>query len=258
MIFKYKGIPVYYTETGEGRAVVLLHGFLENSTMWDVFIPEFSKKNKVICIDLLGHGQTGCLGYIHTMEMMADAVDAILNHLKIKSAIFIGHSMGGYVVLAYARNFPKKINGLCLMNSTAKADDNDRKKNRDRAIIAVKQNYKSFVRIAVVNLFRPKNRKIFSEQIKIIKKEALKIPVQGIIAALEGMKIREDRELIFRNGPFNKLMIISKKDPVLNYKSLIQQTTNSNIKVVEFPDGHMSHVENESLFLRTIMHFIDF
>lgn len=258
MIFEYKGIPIYYTETGKGSAVVLLHGFLENSTMWDVFIPELSKKNKVICIDLLGHGQTDCLGYIHTMEMMADAVDAVLNHLKIKSATFIGHSMGGYVALAYAEIFPKKINGLCLMNSTAKADDDDRKKNRDRAIIAVKQNHKTFVRIAVVNLFRPKNRKIFSKQIKLIKKEALKIPVQGIIAALEGMKNRKDREPIFKNGPFNKLMIISKKDPVLNYNSLILQTTNSDIDVVEFPDGHMSHVENESLFLRTITHFIDF
>ena len=52
-------------------------------------------------------------------------------------------------------------------------------------------------------------------------------------------------------------MIISKKDPVLDYNSLIKQTKNSDIKVVEFPDGHMSHVENETLFLHTIMHFVE-
>jgi len=71
------------------------------------------------------------------------------------------------------------------------------------------------------------------------------------------MKIRKGREDIFKNGTFKKLMIISKKDPVLDYNSLIKQTKNSDIKVVEFPDGHMSHVENETLFLHTIMHFVE-
>jgi pimeloyl-ACP methyl ester carboxylesterase len=183
MILQYKGITIFYTDKGHGKTIVLLHGFLENSSMWTPFISELTKKNRVVCIDLLGHGKTGCLGYIHTMELMAVAVKAVLNHLKINQSILIGHSMGGYVALAFAKNYKNNILGLCLMNSTTKADSVERKKNRDRAIIAVKYNYKSFVRIAVVNLFRPKNRKLFSKQIKPIKQEALKTPVQGIIAA---------------------------------------------------------------------------
>ena len=257
MILEHKGINIFYTDSGTGVPVVLLHGFLENSTMWDAFIPVLSKNNRIICIDLLGHGQTDCLGYIHSMELMADIVKAVLDHLTISKSIIIGHSMGGYVALAFAEKNPKDVIGLCLMNSTANADSSERKKNRDRAIIAVKQNYKTFVRIAVVNLFRPKNRRIFTKQIKFIKEEALKMPVQGIVAALEGMKIRKDREQLFKNSAFEKLMIISKKDPVLDYNSLIKQTKNSDIKVVEFPDGHMSHVENETLFLHTIMHFVE-
>ena len=165
--------------------------------------------------------------------------------------------MGGYVALAYAEIYSKEILGFCLMNSTAQADSEDRKQNRDRAIAAVKQNYKSFVGIAVVNLFRPKNRTIFSEQIKLIKQDALKTPVQGIIAALEGMKIRKDRTGLLKNSPFKKLMIVSKKDPVLNYNDLMEQAQNSDANVVEFPDGHMSHVENKSLFLQNIVHFIE-
>ena len=257
MILEHKGINIFYTDNGTDVPVVLLHGFLENSTMWDAFIPVLSKNNRIICIDLLGHGQTDCLGYIHSMELMADIVKAVLDHLKISQTIIIGHSMGGYVALAFAEKNPKDVIGLCLMNSTANADSSERKKNRDRAIIAVKQNYKTFVRIAVVNLFRPKNRRIFTKQIKFIKEEALKMPVQGIVAALEGMKIRKDREQLFKNSAYEKLMIISKKDPVLDFKSLIKQTKNSNIKVVEFPDGHMSHIENETLFLHTIVHFIE-
>jgi len=68
MILKYNGIPVFYTDKGHGTALILLHGFLENSTIWNPFIPHLSKDNRVISIDLLGHGKTGCLGYVHTME----------------------------------------------------------------------------------------------------------------------------------------------------------------------------------------------
>lgn len=257
MILQHKGINIFYTDKGKGAPIILLHGFLENATMWETLIPILSKKNRVICIDLLGHGQTGCLGYVHSMELMAETVRAVLDCLKITRSIIIGHSMGGYVALAYAEKYPKEILGLCLMNSTANADSPERKINRDRAIIAVKQNYKTFVRIAVVNLFRPKNRRIFNKEIKKIKSEALNTPIQGIIAALEGMKIRKGREDIFKNGTFKKLMIISKKDPVLDYKTLIQQSKDLKINTVEFPDGHMSHVENETLFLQTVVHFVE-
>lgn len=257
MILQYKGINVFYTDEGNGNAIVLLHGFLENSTMWNPFIPELSKNNRIICIDLLGHGKTECLGYIHTMELMADIVDVVLNHLKINKSTIIGHSMGGYVALAFAEKNPDKLNGLCLMNSTALADTVEKKQNRDRAIVAVKQNYKTFIRIAVNNLFRPKNRIAFANKIKDVVNEALQTPLQGIIAALEGMKIRNDRTHILKLSSFKKMMIISKKDPVLDYNSLIAQTQNNNITVVEFPDGHMSQIENESAFLINIMHFIE-
>jgi pimeloyl-ACP methyl ester carboxylesterase len=65
----YKNTAVHYIDIGKGAAVVLLHGFLENQSMWNHFIPELSQKNRVITIDLLGHGATGCLGYVHTMEL---------------------------------------------------------------------------------------------------------------------------------------------------------------------------------------------
>jgi len=258
MILPYKGINIFYTDDGKGITIVLLHGFLENLTMWNPFIPELSKNNRIVCIDLLGHGKTDCLGYLHTMEVMADAVNAVLSHLKIGKSTIIGHSMGGYVALAFAEKYPKEIEGICLMNSTASADTLERQTNRDRAILTVKQNHKTFVRIAIVNLFRPKNKRIFSEEIKYVKKEGLNTPIQGIIAALEGMKIRKDRWQIFKNGSFRKFMIISKKDPVLDYTTLINESKNSDIDIVEFPDGHMSHIENKELFLQSILYFIDF
>jgi len=257
MTLDYRGIPIYYSQKGSGKAVVLLHGFLESSTMWKDLASRISKTHKVITVDLLGHGQTGCLGYVHTMEQMAEAVEAVLKHLKVKKATLIGHSMGGYVALAFAELYPEKVEGLCLMNSTALEDTKEKRQNRDRAVEAVKQNHKTYIGLLIANLFRPKNRKIFSDEIKTIKEEALQFPVQGIVAALEGMKIRKNRVKLFRNAAFKKMMIIGLKDPVLEYSTLIDQTKDSDVEIVEFPDGHMSYIENKEEFTYKIMHFIE-
>ncbi len=256
MILQNKGINIFYTDNGKGSTLVLLHGFLENAAMWDPFIAILSKRYRVISIDLLGHGGTSCIGYIHTMEAMAAAVRAVLQHLKIRRSIFIGHSMGGYVALAFAEANPDALKGLCLLNSTASADTDEKRKNRDRAIKAVKQNYKIFVRMSISALFRPKNRTIFSEEIKHIKKEALKTPLQGIVAALEGMKIRNDREVLLHFSPYKKMIILGKKDPVLEFHSIIEQTKNAPIYVVELPDGHMSHIENFDGTLKALKTFV--
>jgi pimeloyl-ACP methyl ester carboxylesterase len=257
MIVEYKGCQIFYSDEGWGSPVVLLHGFLENSTMWDSLLPHLILSNRVICIDLLGHGQTGCIGYVHTMEAMADAVKAVIDVLKITTFKLIGHSMGGYVALALADKYPKLIDGLCLMNSTALEDNAERKINRDRAIEAVKKNHKTFIGLSITNLFAPDNRLSLAKAIELVKNEALKTPVQGIVAALEGMKIRPNREHILKSQTFKIMMIIGRKDPVLEYDTLIKQTQNTTVEVVEFPDGHMSHIENTYEFTYKILHFIE-
>jgi len=99
----------------------------------------FLKKNRVITIDLLGHGNSECLGYIHSMEDNADMIHEILSELRIRKAIFVGHSMGGYVALAFAELYPETVKGIVLLNSTSRADSEERKLNRDRAIKVVKK-----------------------------------------------------------------------------------------------------------------------
>ena len=67
----FKNAKISFSDSGKGSAVVLIHGFLENSTMWDKIVPELSKRNRIITIDLLGHGKTDCLGYVNSMELLA-------------------------------------------------------------------------------------------------------------------------------------------------------------------------------------------
>lgn len=252
----YKNTKISYSDTGKGTAVVLLHGFLENQKMWQNFIPEWSKKNRVITIDLLGHGATECLGYVHTMEDNAAVVHEVLRELRIRKVIFVGHSMGGYVALAFAEMHPEYIKGLVLLNSTSRADSDEKKKNRERAIKLVKQNYESFVRISIANLFSEDNREILAAEIENTKTEALKTPLQGIVASLEGMKIRKDRKIVLLSANYPIMLILGKKDGVLNYEENAEQIENTAVKLVTFPDGHMSHIENKIALKNILLGFI--
>ena len=252
----YKNTKISYSDTGKGTAVVLLHGFLENSTMWDFYVSDFAQKNRIITIDLLGHGQTECLGYIHTMEDMADAVYAVLHELKIRKAIFVGHSMGGYVSLAFAEIYPEFIKGLVLLNSTTYADDHERKINRNRAIKMAHKEYAALVQISIANLFSIDNREQLTTEIEQTKQEALKTPLQGYIAAQEGMKVRKNKEQLLHLTSYPKLLILGKKDGVLNYDDNIKQVEGTNVQLVSFPDGHMSHIENKEALTTILSDFI--
>lgn len=235
---------------------MLLHGFLENSTMWNTHVEELAKKQRVICVDLLGHGATDCLGYVHTMEDMADVVHHVLHELKLRKVVLVGHSMGGYVASAFAELYPDMMKGLVLVNSTARADSGERKLNRDRAILAIKKSYTTAIRMAIANLFSEENRDRLVEEIEAVKAEALKTPLQGIVAAQEGMKIRNDREVLLHLTPYPKVLILGKKDPVLNYEETKDQVENSEVELVTFNDGHMSHIENRDDLTSVLLNFL--
>lgn len=251
----HKNTKISYSDTGKGNAVVLLHGFLENKTMWQDLVPEWNKKNRIITIDLLGHGETECLGYVHSMEDNAEVVQSVLSKLRIRKAVFVGHSMGGYVALAYGELYPENVRGLVLMNSTSKADSEERKANRDRAIKAVKKDYTTFIRLSIGNLFSTDNRERLIDEIEKVKTEALKTPLQGVVASLEGMKIRKDREVLLHLTPYPKMLVLGKNDPVLNYEDSLDQIEDTAVKLVTFPDGHMSHIENKDELKTVLLEF---
>lgn len=100
--------------------MVLLHGFLEDGTIWDRYVDHLSKKYFLIVLDLPGHGKSGVVAKTHSMELMAEAVYELLQLLKIDTVVLVGHSMGGYVSLAFAEMHPETLSGLVLLNSTLK------------------------------------------------------------------------------------------------------------------------------------------
>ncbi|MCI2229513.1 alpha/beta hydrolase [Polaribacter sp. MSW13] len=252
----FKNTQISYSDVGKGTAIVLLHGFLENSTMWADIVPEISKRNRVITIDLLGHGKSDCLGYVHSMELFAEAVENVLKHLRIRKCLLVGHSLGGYVALAFAEKHPQKIKGLCLMNSTSSEDSDERKELRTRANKMVQNNFNAMVKMSISNLFHQENLFIYKKEIEAIKEEALKTSLQGYIAGQEGMKIRPNRSCVLTENKFKKLMIIGKKDPILDFEMTLLEAKKTGSEFVVFPDGHMSHIENKLEFISVLKKFI--
>jgi len=191
----YKKSPVTFSDTGKGRVVVLLHGYLGSHKIWEQTISHLSKVFRVIAIDLPGHGSTSCYGYAHSMELMAKCVKAVMDHLRLKKYVIIGHSMGGYVGLAFADLFPDHLKGLCLFHSTAFADSQEKKQDRLRAVSAVKANRNIYTKNTIKNLFATKNLKYLKDEVSFATKIAKGTSKQGIIAALYGMKDRQSRDI---------------------------------------------------------------
>lgn len=127
MILTYKQTELFYTSKGIGNPLVFLQGFLESSKIWKAFIDEPSRKRQVISIDLPGHGKSGNLNPVHTMDLFADAVHGILQHLKVEKISFVGHSMGGYVSLAFCKKFSILTKSLVLLNSSPASDSEEKR-----------------------------------------------------------------------------------------------------------------------------------
>ena len=248
----YKNIQIAFTVEGKGETIVLLHGFLESSTIWKNVVSAFKETHQIITIDLLGHGKTEKLGYIHSMETMAETVHAVLSELKVEKASIIGHSMGGYVALAFAEKFPQQLEKLVLLNSSTVADSEERKENRDRAKRLVKQNKQAFISMAIKNLFTDENRNALRTEINALVEEAVQLPEEYIIASVEGLKNRKDRTEILQQYSGEKIIIAGKNDPVVPFKEIEAIAEKTNSTFISFEDGHMSYLENEEELLKVL------
>ena len=242
----YRGVEISYSDNGKGRVLVLLHGFLGAKEIWEQSITDLRRSYRVIAIDLPGHGKTACLGYAHSMEEMAQSVKAVLETLKLKRYVMIGHSMGGYVALAFADLFPDHLRGLGLYHSTASPDTEERKENRLRAIALVKTNRRLYTSQTIRSLFAAKNLKYLKKEVAFANSFARSTSKQGIIAALYGMRERKGRELILGFVEYPILMVIGEHDNVLPAAPLLEQSEmirNKQVLYLEH-DGHFGFLES--------------
>lgn len=257
MIYHFNKTPIFYSITGSGPALLLIHGFLESSTIWKELIPPLKKKYTLLSVDLPGHGKSGNLSEIHTMELMAEVLHELLTHLNIPKSSFVGHSMGGYVALAFAERYPEVVDSLVLLNSTSFGDSLERKENRDRALHLIQSEKNLFIGMAITNLFSEETRLLYPSEIEALKKEAYSFSTEGIMANIRGMRDRADRTIVLKNFIGGKWVVAGTQDPIIPYSHLKQlaSVTQTPLKTVE--GSHMSWLENKEEIVKFLL-FIDF
>lgn len=251
----FENSSIYYDIKGSGKTVLLLHGFLESSTMWDDYSVQLSSIYQIIRIDLPGHGQSENTE-VHSMDKMAEAVHYILTALNIKSISVIGHSMGGYVALALAEKYPKPIKSIMLFFSSAAADTTEKRENRDRLKAIVAKDKEGFMRHAIPMLFTKVTRESFASEIELLIKDAQELSTEGIAKTLEGLKTRPDRQsLLAMNFPVS--FVSGKLDEAITLDSLKQQHSAKGVKNVWLTEnGHMGHIEDQDFCFAAIHDFL--
>jgi len=208
----HSNTTVHYTILGKGKPLVFLHGFLEDSAMWNEFVQPLVKTNLIILIDLPCHGKTRFEGQVCTMTFMAETVKIVLEKENIENPIIFGHSMGGYVGLELAKLAKIK---LVIIHSNFWADSAQQKSDRDRVVDLVQDRKPFFCKVAIPNLFYPNNRKNCEGIINDLIDQAIEIPTAEICAATLGLKTRfanhdviKNQNVIIVQGEFDTIMTL--------------------------------------------------
>ncbi len=253
----FNGQPLHYTDTGSGPAVILLHGFTESLLIWDDYAQLLSNNFRVICIDMPGHGRSANLSEVHSMDMMAEAVYAVLSKLGVLQCVMLGHSMGGYVALSFAQTYSVMLKGLVLFHSQAEADDEVAIASRNRAVALIKADRMGFLRQFITELFAPDNRQRLGAQIEVLKNQAGSLSSKGLIAALEGMKSRKCHKSLLGTFDFPVLFIAGKKDSRIPFEKVMEQAgLPKHSELLALNDvGHMGYLEASETVLEVIRDF---
>jgi pimeloyl-ACP methyl ester carboxylesterase len=247
-----------YSVLGNGKTIVLLHGYLESKEIWGDFAEDLSGNFRVIVPDLPGHGSSGLPDGNLSVERMAELVKSILDKEDVEKCLLVGHSMGGYVALAFLDLFPEMLNGLSVFHSSPYADTDEKKQNRDREINIIRQGKKAQVYTAhFPNTFAKENVEIFANEIEKCKARAKNMSDEGIIAALEAMKNRPDRSMLLKGTKIPVQYIIGEKDNFIPMEILnkLQLPDNSEVVVLE-NSGHMGFIEEKENALEAIGGFV--
>ncbi len=258
--FQDKDIAYSTSGKGAGTPIVLLHGFCEDSRMWEEWLELLPSSHSYLCIDLPGFGQSEMQSEL-SMETMAAAVAAVLEKEKIDKCVMVGHSMGGYASLAFAEKHGAKLAALCLFHSQPYADTEEKKASRLKSIDFIKQNgHVVYVRQLIPKLFAYDYSKGYQMEVNKLIYHATQYQEEAIIAALNAMHQRPDRSAVLKNIKCPVQFIIGKQDAAIPFKTSLAQTHLPDIADIQiYPEvGHMGMFKSPRKTAKAFRGFLKF
>lgn len=235
-----------YTDKGSGDVIVLLHGYLESHLIFGEMAEKLSLHFRVVSVDLPGHGQSDTLSECHTMEMMAERINLLLDHLKIERILLTGHSLGGYVALAFVELFREKVAGYCLFHSHPFADTPAAIERREREKSVVMAGKKRIMYPGNIRkMFSPQNLDKMCDEIEKSNQIASQTSDDGIIAVLNGMISRPTRLPVVERGDVPLLWILGLHDQYIDYRhatEAVNLPVNATLATL-YGTGHLGFIE---------------
>jgi len=262
----YSDVNVFYKVTGEGAPVVLIHGFAEDGTVWK-YQELFLKGNfRLIIPDIPGSGQSDYLPIDNIpasgiMERYADVIKKIIEAESIESCVVIGHSMGGYIALAFAQKYGDSINGLGLFHSTAFADTEEKRKARIKGIEFIqKHGVQEFLKQSVPNLFGAKFTAEHNTDIAELINASGNFTSKALVHYYEAMMHRPDRTEVLKNISKPVLFIMGEEDKSVYLQDSLSQCHLPELSLINiFPDvAHMGMWEMKDQANVTVMKFLNY
>lgn len=184
---KLNGIELAYERRGKGTSLMLIHGYPLDHSIWNEVAAQLENDFDLILPDLRGFGESTTIESPYSISDIANDLAALLDSLGVEQTALAGHSMGGYVALAFAKAFPQRVSGLALVSSQAAADTPERKEGRYKTAADVSQKGVQIVADAMAD-------KLSSQQNvqDVIRPLIGKQSVAGVTGALKAMAERED------------------------------------------------------------------
>jgi pimeloyl-ACP methyl ester carboxylesterase len=262
----YNNNLLHYRVTGTGKPVVLLHGFGEDSSIWDNQINFLQDHYQLIIPDLPGSGDSKVENWSTvlqkeslTIEWLADAVKTILTKEQTEPCTLIGHSMGGYITLAFAEKYPELLEKIGLFHSTAFADSAEKIQTRRKSIAFIKE-YGSylFLKQSIPNLFAEKFKTEQASKIETLIDKGKNFAPEALIQYYEAMIKRPDRTAVLKNWQKPVLFLLGKFDPAAPLQDCLQQVhlpAISHVHILQ-NSAHMGMWEETLKANEALAHFL--
>lgn len=256
--FQYQNKRIFYRVHGSGKPVMLIHGFGEDGEVWNNQVDFLENKVKLIVPDLPGSGRSELIEDM-SMEGMAEVMHAIIHEEELHTVTAIGHSMGGYILLALVESYWNHLDAFGLFHSTAFADSDEKKGIRRKGIDFIRQHGAfEFLKTATPNLFSQQTR---DERPELIDKQigtANNFSTQALVSYYEAMIKRPDRTRMLQNAAVPVLFIMGKYDNAIPLQDGLRQChmpEKSYIHILQL-SGHMGMLEETDQSNRILDEFL--
>jgi pimeloyl-ACP methyl ester carboxylesterase len=249
-----QAVDLHYVERGQGHPLILLHGFPFDHTIWEGIAEALAPYARIILPDLRGFGASPSPEGVYSMRLMAEDIAALMDRLDIRKAILVGHSMGGYISLAFAQAYPDRLAGLALVASMAAADTPERRQGRLRLAESVKRRGVRAVVDAHLERYSPDP--LVRETVREIMLRAQR---KGVVAALKGMAERPDSTGLLASLKAPCVVVAGSADVIVTPEKTSEMLQMlSRGWLVEIPGGgHMPMYEGPALVVDALKGLIE-